>query len=126
MAWHDRLSKPCDYCGSKHWGIDCAINNGGHKTHRIICGICGKKTSAFMPKAVAEQYAKQNGFEIVYDAPKDETRCCEVCGTIGAEYHHWAPRYLFGVAEADKWPTSYLCPSCHARWHKVIREGHST
>ena len=46
--------------------------------------------------------------------------CCEVCWALGAEYHHWAPRYLFGD-EADSWPTGYLCPHCHAYWHHVIR-----
>ena len=45
---------------------------------------------------------------------------CEVCGsTVNIEYHHWAPRFLFGD-EADKWLTSRLCKECHDRWHQIV------
>jgi hypothetical protein len=44
---------------------------------------------------------------------------CVVCGTRGTEEHHWAPRALFGD-EAYLWPTSWLCPGCHQRWHQTI------
>lgn len=46
---------------------------------------------------------------------------CVVCGTHGTEEHHWAPRALFGD-EAHIWPTSWLCPACHTRWHQTIKE----
>ena len=47
---------------------------------------------------------------------------CEVCGTEGAENHHWAPSALFG-SESERWPQSYLCQPCHARWHQVVTPG---
>lgn len=47
---------------------------------------------------------------------------CVVCGVRGTENHHWAPRALFGE-EADLWPTAWLCPGCHSRWHKLTRTG---
>lgn len=43
---------------------------------------------------------------------------CAVCGALGTEIHHWAPRAVFGPVEADIWPTSYLCPDCHTEWHR--------
>jgi hypothetical protein len=45
---------------------------------------------------------------------------CQVCGGWGTELHHWAPRQFFGV-EAEHWPTAWLCPVCHQRWHAVMR-----
>lgn len=43
---------------------------------------------------------------------------CERCGdgSQGVQEHHWAPKSVFG-GEAYDWPTSNLCPSCHAEWH---------
>ena len=46
------------------------------------------------------------------------TELCSVCHNPFAEYHHWAPRYLFD--DADNWPGSYLCKKCHAKWHKIV------
>ena len=44
---------------------------------------------------------------------------CVVCGARGTEEHHWAPRAIFGD-EAYMWPTSWLCPACHTRWHQTV------
>lgn len=44
---------------------------------------------------------------------------CEVCHSPFAEWHHWAPRHLFGE-EADLWPTAFLCHKCHMRWHDLV------
>ena len=41
------------------------------------------------------------------------------CGARGAENHHWAPREAFG-ADADLWPTDYLCVPHHDRWHETM------
>lgn len=51
--------------------------------------------------------------------PRRPRHKCAVCGADGAENHHWAPFHIFGD-EADKWPQSYLCPSCHKRWHDLV------
>lgn len=46
---------------------------------------------------------------------------CERCGeTKGVEEHHWAPRAIFGLEAAGEWPTSSLCPACHAEWHTTV------
>lgn len=44
---------------------------------------------------------------------------CVVCGARGTDIHHWAPRALFGD-ESDLWPTAWLCPPCHQRWHAAM------
>ena len=56
--------------------------------------------------------------EVIQDQRR-RTPPCRVCGKRGAELHHWAPRHLFG-AEADLWPTDYLCKSCHQLWHHHV------
>jgi len=45
---------------------------------------------------------------------------CERCGHIGSQYHHWAPQAIF--ADANDWPTAWLCQSCHSTWHRAMRE----
>lgn len=46
---------------------------------------------------------------------------CERCGSpYDVQLHHWAPNYLFGWQEANRWPTSYLCQQCHNTWHRVV------
>lgn len=44
---------------------------------------------------------------------------CVVCGKLGAEYHHFAPKYLFGDA-ADSYPVAPLCHEHHMHWHQII------
>jgi len=48
-----------------------------------------------------------------YDIP------CEVCGSPGVELHHWGPKQFF-PDNFEKWPKSYLCPTCHQEWHNKI------
>ncbi|MBU2052495.1 hypothetical protein KKH13_04800 [Patescibacteria group bacterium] len=50
----------------------------------------------------------------------DQVPFCEVCGSVdNIEYHHCAPRHLFGD-DADKWPISRLCRKCHIKWHQIV------
>lgn len=39
------------------------------------------------------------------------------CATTPTEYHHFAPRNIFG-AEADEWPYLPLCRPHHVEWHQ--------
>lgn len=45
---------------------------------------------------------------------------CARCGSLGAQIHHWAPKFLFGVDHAEDWPKDYLCDGCHREWHSII------
>jgi hypothetical protein len=51
--------------------------------------------------------------------PSLYTRCA-CCGNRTAKIHHWAPKGIFGDAEANLWPTDYLCKSCHGQWHRLV------
>ena len=54
-----------------------------------------------------------NGCELCVSTP------CVRCRSYTAiEYHHWAPRHLFG--DADEWPGSLLCRDCHRLWHATV------
>lgn len=44
---------------------------------------------------------------------------CAVCGAIGTELHHFAPKELFPQM-FELWPKSYLCDTCHKEWHNKI------
>jgi protein-arginine kinase activator protein McsA len=48
-----------------------------------------------------------------------QQHACAVCGSVGTEYHHFAPKHLFGD-EADLWPTAYLCLRHHHQWHTLV------
>lgn len=50
---------------------------------------------------------------------RDPDDICEVCGRLGTEVHHWAPREIFGLA-SYRWPTSKLCTTCHRKWHRMM------
>lgn len=49
----------------------------------------------------------------------DESRACARCGAYGVEEQHWAPQAIFN--DADEWPTSPLCRTCHRTWHAAMR-----
>ena len=44
---------------------------------------------------------------------------CAVCGAIGTEEHHIAPKELFPDT-FELWPKVYLCKDHHAEWHNKI------
>ena len=118
IQWPDA---PCKKCGfSDSWEVRRCINLGGHETYLFCCTECGERTQHFVFKKVAKA-AQKKGL-VIRDIPpaynKKRPRC-EVCGADGAERHHWAPYALFG-SDADHWPQSFLCPSCHRRWHDVV------
>lgn len=72
---------------------------------------------------IKHEILKQNKVEIddlpvVADYRRLENACV-VCGALGAERHHWAPRYLFGD-RAEEYPTAYLCNYHHMLWHRIV------
>ncbi len=92
----------------------------GNGAEHIIrwCWECGHRTEgAFVGKDEARELGlDKSTLEVVKD---NRTEHCEVCSDLGAEEHHWAPRYLFGD-ESGQWPTSLLCVPCHIRWHSIV------
>jgi hypothetical protein len=106
---------PCPKCKSEDWHIHRMVDRGGSVRYPLVCGDCGDSTVRYVPKKVAEKL----GGPFPEIKPWKERPKCEVCGSEGAQRHHWAPFYLFG-AECEKWPTSHLCPTCHKRWHDTV------
>lgn len=52
--------------------------------------------------------------------PRNEHTCAVFgCGRTDTQLHHFAPQNKFG-AQADDWPTAYLCPVHHAEWHAKV------
>lgn len=46
---------------------------------------------------------------------------CQVCGSNGAEFHHWLPQaFAEVVGNFNQWPTGYLCKDCHDTWHELV------
>jgi hypothetical protein len=90
------------------------------------CEVCKQNaggSAKWLPHEPIETYGVDiDTIEVIKD---DRTETCEVCGTLGAEFHHWLPQYLwdkFGEG-AHKWPGGYLCHSCHERWHRTVTPG---
>lgn len=119
-------------CGSREVVVGRAQNIAGETIYPQVCAACGDVKSQYVRASVAAQFERKNG-----PLPEVQTRTrakpevfaravrarnsrkCEVCGTGGAQVHHWAPRHLFGE-EAFNWPTSLLCQTCHTRWHQIV------
>lgn len=81
------------------------------------CDACDK--NAVRPGFCVKLAGSPDSLPLMYDY-RTTAEPCVVCGsTAGTEYHHFAPRHIFGD-DADKWPGAYLCRICHMLWHKTM------
>jgi hypothetical protein len=78
------------------------VMRSGIEHRRAQCRTCG---TIYDPGGLRN--ADYPDAPIVYDRSW-EVRC-ERCGVEGAELHHYAPRHLFGMHEAERYATGYLC-----------------
>ena len=125
--------QPHQNCETKT--LRALITRRGHKQFAIWCN-CGNKPKrgTWIPHRIVTQHAHSKGLTID-DIPTQvdntcnhcngtgcntcETEPCERCGSFQhLEIHHWAPWHLFN--DADKWPTSTLCRTCHKTWHSTV------
>jgi len=89
------------------------VRNGAHQP-KTFCVYCGRVWGVTKGSAILD-IELENRLETKFIQP------CARCGsTAGAERHHWAPRAIF--ADADWWPTDYLCRPCHSFWHAAMRD----
>lgn len=107
-----RCQHPDTTVGVTYWP------NGSHVVW-IRCDDCGSNARG-NGKWLAHTYDNWRDLPVFEDRRRDRPPC-QVCGEWGTEIHHWAPKELFGD-EADLWPTAYLCPPCHGRWHVEINK----
>lgn len=92
-----------------------AIFADGSKHLYAGCRLCGHNISRRMSPVLGRD---RDGLPIGEDR-RLRNPPCAVCGSMGTQLHHFAPRHIFGD-EADLWPTAYLCPDCHAEWHQRV------
>lgn len=87
--------------------------------------FCNKHKDATNPKNRNIPHEKIKALSIIIDKlpvinnySNGDYNVCVVCGSIGTEEHHWAPKYLF--EDAEMWPKSELCQTCHNLWHNIV------
>lgn len=96
-------------------------SRNGKSQYRTVCDGCGAR-SKVIRKAQLEELCERHSLIIFQGQDRrSENPDCERCGASGTEYHHYAPRSIF--ADADDWPTGYLCVACHTEWHRATRTG---
>jgi protein-arginine kinase activator protein McsA len=117
----------CEKCGSDNMKVGWACITSGATVFPWYCANCNFVFAKYVKKETAEklhfdsthgevklvktrtqEYMDKKGIKII----------CEVCNLNEGELHHWAPQYLF--QDADQWPTSYLCRTCHKKWHDLV------
>jgi hypothetical protein len=139
--WHCDVLLTCE-CGHRFHagsGIRCGtcrrdckhepthgyiIQGDGRYAPKAYCCWCGQNCPGPFgypnpdPKRRQERWLFDFCFK---DIRHDQTpEPCERCGSSeGTQLHHWAPTAIF--ADADDWPTGWLCPRCHAAWHQAMR-----
>lgn len=89
--------------------------------HCLECGSWAMTPIKWFKHIDIIEYLKKFDADI-NDIPiidESEKQLCAVCGSSFTEYHHWAPKHIFGD-EAEKWPGSELCKNCHNDWHMKV------
>lgn len=100
-------------CQQVRWGVWVLdIQTSGTRIAVLRCLVCGS--------SMCQIGADKLGIDppLWADGTQYAEPCARCGSTNGTEVHHWAPRHLFD--DADAWPTSPLCPTCHREWHRVV------
>jgi len=80
----------------------------------------------YISKNAANRYIHLADAPIIDDHRElnEDTLCSyKGCKSKNIEYHHWAPKEIFGKREADHWPVSPLCTKHHSLWHAAMYDG---
>jgi len=118
----------CTKAGHGRPIIGYKLTVANQKTLHTICEACGQQIEGrnigkTEGRSLADGYGQTQilCFQNNLILREPETKTCERCSSQGYGYHthHWAPRHLFGD-DCDTWPTSILCPTCHAEWHSKV------
>lgn len=114
----EKLNEPCPNCGKgPDWTLRKMVDSAGRERYPYVCQHCNARTRLFEKKAKAKKVLGAD--DEIIEMPLREKAPCERCGKLELlEKHHWAPIKLF--EDADQWPTSMLCRSCHEEWHSKV------
>ncbi len=103
------------------------ISANGAETFMWYCLLCDRiatPSRPFIKRVEVEEWVKAGKLPSIEAIPilnDYRTNPCEVCGSMGVEYHHWWPQSLAHLAEHhSQWPGAYLCRRCHVDWHKNV------
>jgi hypothetical protein len=108
----------CQHCGSENIGYGLHINYSGATTVVARCKKCGRAPERGKPFYSVKDYVISSLPVLIDDRPLSEP--CAVCGERkGTQYHHFAPRHLFGF-ECESWPGAFLCDQHHREWHSKV------
>lgn len=87
------------------------VKRNGVREAQLRCLVCCTKSRSIGADKVGAKWPVMRDYS-------NEAECARCGSTEGTERHHWAPRHLFD--DADRWPMSDLCRSCHMRWHSIV------
>jgi hypothetical protein len=115
----------CKHCGGRNLTPYRQINGNGATVIILRCDNCGRNPDAAQPFQRKSDYPNFDTFPILQNYIINKEPCAVLgCENTDTEYHHFAPRYLFG-ADAERYPREYLCRMHHKEWHdKVTPEMH--
>lgn len=107
-------------CPHEQSTVGRSVNNDGTSRVWRRCDTCGENTGG-PGKWIPHQDTGQALEALpIFETYRPERPPCQRCGQWGTQLHHFMPRHIFGDIEADLWPTAWLCPDCHQRWHQVV------
>ena len=127
----DKQVPKCKRCNkTKSVKLRRQINGSGSTVYMWYCIECNHVADnkrPFLKKELVQSWIDSgripsfDSIPIANDYSHD--RLCDVCGSAGAELHHWFPQAIareMDIKDHSSWPTSYLCKPCHDRWHKSV------
>jgi hypothetical protein len=113
-----KLDITCEQCGSKRILFGIQYSASGSLTIIAKCDKCGNRPQSKHP------FYNKADFDLtklqIWEDYRQRSEPCAVCKSRnGSEYHHFAPRHLFGD-DADMWPGAWLCKEHHDQWHNIV------
>ena len=116
MCVRMKINRKCGKCGNEGTLKTVIMQNGGVQI-KYVCA-CGNRSNP-----IAKKEVEAAGIDISLlpvDANYAEIECeVQGCFNLGYEWHHIAPRHLFG-SEAGLWPMIKLCKIHHKQWHDIV------
>ena len=125
MPKHFSSEGTCSNCKSKTKAILHAhFRANGAKGYMWLCSRCNRRDpfgqGLFVSNSIVEERLTPQEIELLPVIIEAFFNRCAKCGSRGGENHHWAPKEIFGDAEAERWPQDWLCTPCHIEWHKMM------
>jgi len=115
-----KLKRQCGKCGG-NGELKRTIFSNGDIHVSYCCEKCGHSTPWLKKDEIIKAAINIYELELREIWNGNEKRQCEVegCLNTGYEWHHIAPRHLFGD-EYGRWPIVKLCKYHHRQWHAIV------